>query len=104
MFKVSFLSELPAAGKGASRMKEGAGLIVLLTSRSMVRTLHNFCGEPGMCCIKASERENQSQAQHTGHVGLFFLRGKRLLDQSGWYQGQQRGGGRSLGGWACLLV
>lgn len=44
-----------------------------------------------MCCIKANELENQSEAQHMVCIGFLFLRGESLLDQSGWYGGQPRG-------------
>lgn len=49
----------------------------------VVGVLHLFRGEPGMCCVRASDLEDQSQAPHMVWISFFFLHGKGCLTSQG---------------------
>lgn len=49
----------------------------------VVGVLHLFWGEPGMCCVRASDLEDQSQALHMVWISFFFLYGEGCLTSQG---------------------
>lgn len=50
---------------------------------SVVGVLRLFWGEPGMCCVGASDLEDQSQALHMVWISFFFLHGEGCLTSQG---------------------